>query len=972
MLADNGAVLPTHSLSSIAPLLGSSPTSSSCCVAPTARCAASGASDCGPGVRQQPGAEPLLASAASAIARSTPGRTISDPAPAAAVAATPALVGSCSVTSSPQRYATQLASLAATAALTGLPCGALPAREQPRSNSSALAATVAAMEAARAAGLRSGASSGPRPTAGGVGADPRGRVPLAGARKTTTSRLLARVRPARHGPAAGRQQRPKRAAGKQLRSTAEEWLRHGLEGAQGATPAGLGQGRKRSRAAGAAALEACMEAEVRTEAEARQPPGKQRRMNGEPGVLGSAPRAGSGCGSGGCPKAPLAMERICLAGGAGSDGGGEGGGLTEVVVVVPAGVGGLALLDQVQRALEAAEAGEAPAPRRGPAGTSPAAARPAAAATPPPPAAPPRAAWPPLRAGCGQHPLAEWSDSFKEGEAGAALMGCAGAAEEAADTIVHQRQAVTAATKAGRRRAEAAEAAAAAAAAGVPAARAAAEAVVRGLLQAAAASKEGPPLPRAPPLRAPPPQQQQPAAVGGEAAGGGRPSAAPKQQQVQRGTAAAPRAPGRQPQAGGRYSGGGVARGGSGGSLNWGPVRTVAAGAGGGGSGAGAQRQRLAGILGLQEGIAQRVPASAAEAAWLSSTGAGNSGNAVDQAASAPASPPAASSPIAAAADLPVTVGVTAAVGGAANNEGNPTPASNGGSGDRSGGGSGKQRYREPLVVPPSRTAAARQRHRGAIPRGGGQGAQPAVAPRPRGASPVQEAAAAAAAAVVAALPRPPAGWVLAPAGCRVRSGPQLARAASPSVASVRVHALLGMLAEAGLAAAPYLEQGEGEEPQEEGYGSGSGSGDGDGDGGGPRQAAPGQLEQEVERALRGAGRGRGVSGMLPAAAAAAASAVQALGRVPGLEHMRRLRGMAAAALPAWEVRRVLACRGLAAAAQADAVLRLAPGAPREAVRVAFRRLSLAVHPDKNRAAGAAEAFALVSAAAARLLAGRR
>ncbi|KAG2492527.1 hypothetical protein HYH03_009192 [Edaphochlamys debaryana] len=87
---------------------------------------------------------------------------------------------------------------------------------------------------------------------------------------------------------------------------------------------------------------------------------------------------------------------------------------------------------------------------------------------------------------------------------------------------------------------------------------------------------------------------------------------------------------------------------------------------------------------------------------------------------------------------------------------------------------------------------------------------------------------------------------------------------------------------------------------------------------------------------------------LLPAAAVAAAAAAQSLGRVQGAGHLRRLRAMAAAALPAWEVRRVLACEAVAGAAQPAAVLRVRPGVGREEVRVAFRRLSLSGAPGQE------------------------
>eukprot|EP00198_Chlamydomonas_reinhardtii_P013251 XP_001702588.1 predicted protein [Chlamydomonas reinhardtii] len=218
-----------------------------------------------------------------------------------------------------------------------------------------------------------------------------------------------------------------------------------------------------------------------------------------------------------------------------------------------------------------------------------------------------------------------------------------------------------------------------------------------------------------------------------------------------------------------------------------------------------------------------------------------------------------------------------------------------------------------------------------------------------------------------AALARGGGGWVPAPAGTRIRAGAALAYAPSPAVHYVRVTDLLGLLAEAGRMAEPFLEDAGSVDDKEEMAAAGA--------------AARAQPPVAASAAKAGAGRrpaGSGVSsdvlsgvagmGVVPAPALAAAAAVQGLGRVSGQEHMRQLRAMVAAAMPAWEVRRVLACKALGASAQAAAVLRVTHATPRAEVRMAFRRLSLAVHPDKNKSDSAAEAFAMVSAAASRLL----
>lgn len=85
--------------------------------------------------------------------------------------------------------------------------------------------------------------------------------------------------------------------------------------------------------------------------------------------------------------------------------------------------------------------------------------------------------------------------------------------------------------------------------------------------------------------------------------------------------------------------------------------------------------------------------------------------------------------------------------------------------------------------------------------------------------------------------------------------------------------------------------------------------------------------------------------------------------------------------LPTWEVRRLLACKGLPppsrhhvalrlhrpAASGASAAVRCVTPAP-EQVRVAYRRLCLTVHPDKNPCTAAAEAFQVLRAACDALL----
>ncbi|KXZ53859.1 hypothetical protein GPECTOR_6g777 [Gonium pectorale] len=215
------------------------------------------------------------------------------------------------------------------------------------------------------------------------------------------------------------------------------------------------------------------------------------------------------------------------------------------------------------------------------------------------------------------------------------------------------------------------------------------------------------------------------------------------------------------------------------------------------------------------------------------------------------------------------------------------------------------------------------------------------------GAVPVRKLAstvAAAAATAAAAAAVRAGGWVPPPAGCRIRSGRQLAAAQTPAVGANRVSDLLCLLAEAGRAAAPYFNA----DVQAGGEEAGQASSEG--------QASTAAAPDVTEPAA------------MPAAAIAAAEAAKQLSRSAGQEHMRCLRAMALAALPAWEVRRVLACRVLAPAEQPSVVLRLPVGASRDEVRVAFRRLSLLVHPDKNRSVGAAEAFALVSGAASKLL----
>ncbi len=245
------------------------------------------------------------------------------------------------------------------------------------------------------------------------------------------------------------------------------------------------------------------------------------------------------------------------------------------------------------------------------------------------------------------------------------------------------------------------------------------------------------------------------------------------------------------------------------------------------------------------------------------------------------------------------------------------------------------------------------------------------------------------------------AGWAPVTAGCRVRRGTQLAYAATPSVSLMRVTDLLGLLAEVGCAGAQLLDAEAEAQAAEAQAAAGAGSGSGGSSlAGPPSPEAPsdaaavepasklrrteggavpgegsramGQLEAAAARMVADGGDGGGVleQPLVPTTALAVALAVHSSGRVAGAEQLRRLRRMATAVLPAWEVRRVLACRSLGAAVQASAVLRLPAGADRDEVRVAFRRMSLLVHPDKNRSSGAAEAFALVNASATKLLSG--
>ncbi|GIL64010.1 hypothetical protein Vafri_17997 [Volvox africanus] len=197
-----------------------------------------------------------------------------------------------------------------------------------------------------------------------------------------------------------------------------------------------------------------------------------------------------------------------------------------------------------------------------------------------------------------------------------------------------------------------------------------------------------------------------------------------------------------------------------------------------------------------------------------------------------------------------------------------------------------------------------------------------------------------------------PAGWSPLPEGCRARSGRRLALASTPSLNGAKVKCLLGYLAEAGTAAAPLLEA---IVPHPVLPGNDGGS-----------TSAPSSSAAAVSTGAAAA------AAVVPAAAVAMATAAHRLGRIGGQEQLRQLRGLVEAAMPAWEVRRVLSCRALGPAAQAVAVLRLEYGASRDSVRLAFRRLSLLVHPDKNRSSGAADAFALVSAAASRLLGGQQ
>ncbi len=164
-----------------------------------------------------------------------------------------------------------------------------------------------------------------------------------------------------------------------------------------------------------------------------------------------------------------------------------------------------------------------------------------------------------------------------------------------------------------------------------------------------------------------------------------------------------------------------------------------------------------------------------------------------------------------------------------------------------------------------------------------------------------------------------PGGGVAAPPpGTRVRVGAQLAHAATPALASARPTELLALLAEARGGASPAV----------------------------PCEALA------AAAAVRRAG-----------AAASNGNAALAEAAAEGLATLRR---MAAEVLPAWEVRRVLACRALAAdpggcagsggalpRAVAAAVLRIPLGASQLDARSAYRRLSLVVHPDKNWTPGA-------------------
>lgn len=132
---------------------------------------------------------------------------------------------------------------------------------------------------------------------------------------------------------------------------------------------------------------------------------------------------------------------------------------------------------------------------------------------------------------------------------------------------------------------------------------------------------------------------------------------------------------------------------------------------------------------------------------------------------------------------------------------------------------------------------------------------------------------------------------------------------------------------------------------------------------------------QEAAPPAASVGGGAATAGAAPAAdgAAEVPGAGAARAGAGGDARLSALRQQAAEALPAWEVRRMLACRPLPdRELQAHAVLRVPPGlhaAARQAMaKGSFRRLSLALHPDKNRHDGAAEAFALLSTCSALLM----